>query len=56
MRDVKELSLKFGRENFNCQNSLFFEFFGALFEQNGAAQTGILTNKSATKKQGVSSI
>ncbi len=34
------------RENFNSRNSLFFVFFGALFEQNRAAQTGILTNKS----------
>ncbi len=43
------------RENFYCQNSLFFVFFGALFEQNGAAQTGILT-KATSKIQGVSSI
>ena len=34
----------------------FFVSLGALFEKHGAAQTGILQTKAATKKQGVSSI
>ncbi len=46
MRDVKELSLKFGGNILIVETPCFFVFLGALFEQNGDAQTGILTNKT----------
>ncbi len=49
MHDVKELSLKFGG-NILIVKSPFFVFLGARFEQYGAAQTGILTNKSHYKE------
>ena len=61
MRDVKEFSLKFsGKIEVVCLSKClserkekvkgFFVSLGALFEKNGAAQTGILTNKSHHKE------